>query len=426
MKKYAKALLNLWIAVCILLAVIFLLPRAIVFFMPFVIGWIIALIAGPPVHFLEKKLKIKRKISSAVVIILVIGLVVFAGYLVLGKLFRELAGFIEDLPDLLRSLQADLNEIGRNLSGLYDKLPRDIQQNLDNIGKNLNGLAANIAPPTIEAVGDFAKQLPTVIIGIIMCLLSAYFFVAERDSFIGMLSSFLPESLQYRYLIIRRSLFQAVGGYFKAQIRIELWIYLLLVIGLVVLGVNYTLLVALGIAILDFFPFFGTGTVMLPWAIVKFLSADYKMTIGLLAIWGISQLVRQIIQPKIVGDSIGVPPIPTLFLLFIGYKFAGVFGMIVAVPVGIIFWTLYKEGLFDTTRNSVRILAAGINRFRKLTAEDMEIVESYKEECEEEIKEVEEEEKAEEEAKKETNKGTNRETKKETNKKHQEKKNEKL
>ena len=391
MKKYGKAFLNLLITVGILLAVIFLLPRAALFFMPFVIGWIIALIAGPPVHFLEKKLKIKRKISCAVVIILIIGLVVFAGYLIVGKLFRELLGFIGDLPELLGSLKADCDEIGNNLSGLYEKLPKDIQHSLDRIGENANGLYADImervSTPTIEAVGDFAKQLPTILISIIMCLLSAYFFVADRDSFLKTLREIMPESLQCRYTIIRRSLFQAVGGYFKAQIRIELWIYLLLVIGLVVLGVNYTLLIALGIAILDFFPFFGTGTVMIPWALVKFLSADYKMTIGLLLIWGISQLVRQIIQPKIVGDSIGVPPIPTLFLLFIGYKFAGVLGMIVAVPVGIIFWTLYKEGIFDTTRNSVRILTAGINRFRKLTPEDMKEVDAYREECEKQIRE---------------------------------------
>ncbi|MCH5274751.1 MAG: sporulation integral membrane protein YtvI [Lachnospiraceae bacterium] len=390
MKKYVKALINLLLTVFILLAVIFLLPRAIIFFMPFVIGWIIALIASPPVRFLEEKLKIKRKISCAVVIILVIGLVVLAAYLIGGKLIRELLGFIEDLPELWASMEEDFSEIGNNLSGVYDRLPEDVQLTLNRIGENASGLAADLigrlSSPTIEAVGDFAKQLPTIIIGIIMCLLSAYFFVAERDQFTAMLRSCMPNAVLLRYQIIKRSLFQAVGGYFKAQIRIEAWIYLLLVIGLVVLGVDYTLLIALGIAVLDFFPFFGTGTVMLPWALVKFLSADYKMTIGLLLTWGISQLVRQIIQPKIVGDSIGVPPIPTLFLLFIGYKLAGVFGMIIAVPIGIIFWTLYKEGAFDTTRNSIRILTAGLNRFRKLTPEDMEVVDVYHRECEEEIK----------------------------------------
>lgn len=387
MKKYVKAILNLLVTVFILLAVIFLLPRAIVFFMPFVIGWIIALIAAPPVRFLEEKLKIKRKISCAVVIILVIGLVVLAAYLIGGKLIRELMGFLDDLPDLWASLGEDFDEIGNNLSGLYNRLPQNIQETLNRIGENANGLAADVigrlSTPTIEAVGDFAMQLPTILIGIIMCLLSAYFFVAERDQFAETVRNSMPDAVLYRYQIIKRSLFKAVGGYFKAQIKIEVWIYLLLVIGLVVLGVNYTLLIALGIAILDFFPVFGTGTVMLPWALVKFLSADYKMTIGLLLTWGISQLVRQIIQPKIVGDSIGVPPIPTLFLLFIGYKLAGVFGMIVAVPIGIIFWTLYKEGAFDTTKNSIRILTAGLNRFRKLESEDMEEVETYRRECEE-------------------------------------------
>ena len=111
---------------------------------------------------------------------------------------------------------------------------------------------------------------------------------------------------------------------------------------------------------------------MVPWAILKILSADYEMAIGLLIIWGVGQLARQLIQPKIVGDSIGVPPIPTLFLLFVGYRFGGVLGMIVAVPLGLIVYTMYQEGAFETTKNSVLILANGINKFRRLTKEDLE------------------------------------------------------
>ena len=130
------------------------------------------------------------------------------------------------------------------------------------------------------------------------------------------------------------------------------------------------LLIALGIACLDFLPFFGTGAVMWPWAVVKFLSGDYAMAVGLLIIWGVGQLVRQIIQPKIVGDSIGLAPVPTLFLLYIGYKIGGVLGMIIAIPVGIIVVNLYQAGVFDTARDSVLILAKGINSFRKLDEED--------------------------------------------------------
>lgn len=398
-KKYIKAILNLAIAFIIAVLVIWLVPKGIVFFMPFVVGWIIAWIASPMVRFFEEKLKIRRKAGSVFVIVVVIGLVVLAGYLIGGKLIREIAGFVGDLPVMWESLEQDFDEIGKNLSSLYDKLPADVQNTLNNIGTQTNEfvgeLIGKISSPTIAAVGNFAKQLPTIVIGIVMCLLSSYFFVAERVPFSSTIKQYMPEALRYRARIIKRSLVKAVGGYFKAQIKIEIWIYLLLVVGFFILGIDYALLIALGVAILDFLPFFGTGTAMMPWAIVKFLSSDYKMTIGLLLIWGISQLVRQIIQPKIVGDSIGVPPIPTLFLLYIGYMVEGVVGMIIAVPIGIILWTLYKEGAFDTTKNSIQILSAGLNRFRKLTPQDMSVIASYKRECEEELKLKQEQEEAE-------------------------------
>lgn len=387
MKKYVKAILNLVIALIILIAVVWLVPRGIVFFMPFIIGWIIALIAGPVVRFLEKKLKIRRKAGSAFVIIAVIGLVVLAGYLLVGNLVHELTGFVGDLPQMWDSLQEDFDAIAKNFSVVYDKLPEDIQNTIDNIADSASDIAGDfigkLSSPTIAAVGNFAKQLPTFIIGLIMCLLSSYLFVAEKEQIVQGIKKHMPEALLYRLRLMKRSLVKAVGGYFKAQIKIEVWIYLLLVIGFFILGVDYAPLIAFGIAILDFLPFFGTGTAMVPWAIVKFLSADYIMTIGLLVIWGVSQLVRQIIQPKIVGDSVGVPPLPTLFLLYIGYMLGGVMGMIVAVPIGIILFTMYEEGAFDTTKNSIRILSAGLNHFRKLTPQDMYIIDTYRQECEE-------------------------------------------
>lgn len=397
MKKYIKAILNIVIALVILGLVIWLLPRFIVFFMPFIIGWIIACIASPLVRFFEEKLKVRRKAGSAVVIVFVIAMVILALYLICGKLVREVVGFAQDLPAMWSSLESDFKEISDNMDVVFDKLPKDIQiavnNTLNTVGERFNELAMDVigklSSPTIAAVGNFAKQLPTVIIGIIMCLLSSYFFVAERGQWAASLRKIMPESLLYRFRLIKRSMTKAVGGYFKAQLKIEVWIYLMLVVGLAVLRVDYVLLIALGIAVLDFLPFFGTGTVMVPWAIVKFLSADYKMTIGLLIIWGVGQLVRQVIQPKIVGDSMGMPPLPTLFLLYIGYMLGGVIGMIVAVPIGIIVETMYKEGAFDTTKHSLQILSAGLNRFRKLAPQDLAVVDSYKRECEEELEEQE-------------------------------------
>ena len=177
--------------------------------------------------------------------------------------------------------------------------------------------------------------------------------------------------------MIKRGLKHAVGGYFKAQFKIEVWMYLLLGIGFWVLKIRYAFIIAVGVAFLDFLPFFGTGTVLLPWAAVKFLSGDYPMVIGLLVIWGVGQLARQLIQPKIVGESVGLSPIPTLFLLFIGYKAGSVVGMIIAVPIGIIVLNMYQEGVFDTTLNSLKVLYASISNFRHLEEEDMEAVRIY-------------------------------------------------
>lgn len=384
MKKYSKALVNLAIALIILLLIIFALPKVLVFFMPFVIGWIIALIASPLVRFLEERLKLKRKASSAFVIIVVIALVVLVLYLVGAKLADEVVGMINSLPEMWAAAENDVASIGQNFSAIINRLPQDLKNSVVNVMSEVDtyvgDLLGQISSPTIAAVGNFAKRLPSIIIATIMALLSAYFFVADRAGINEWLRNHAPKSVLARYDMMRRSLVKSVGGYFKAQLKIEVWMYLLLVIGLSVLKVPYAALIAIVIAFLDFFPFFGTGTVMVPWAILKILSSDYKMAIGLLIIWGVGQLARQIIQPKIVGDSIGVPPIPTLFLLYIGYKFGGVIGMIVAVPLGLLVYTMYEEGAFDTTVDSMKILIYGINRFRALKEEDMppEIVASEK------------------------------------------------
>lgn len=382
-RKYLKVLLNLTIAGIILLLVIILLPRVLMFFLPFIVGYIIALIASPLVKFFEEKIKIRRKAGTVVVIIAVLALVISVVYFIGAKLIQQVIGLTTALPDMWNSMEADFKQIGANLDVFLNRLPADVQETMDKIAAQMDSLVADllsgISTPTISAVGSFAKQLPNMIIAVIMCLLSAYFFVSEKDYMSDFVRKHMPASILNRWDLLKRSLKRAVGGYFKAQFKIEIFVYLELLIGLSVLGVDYAILIALGIAALDFLPFFGTGAVMVPWAIIKFLSADYKMTIGLLIIWGGGQLLRQVIQPKIVGDSIGVAPIPTLFLLYIGYRAGGVIGMILAVPVGIILQNMNEEGLFDTTKNSIRILIAGVNNFRRLEEEDLEGVVPVKE-----------------------------------------------
>lgn len=384
LKIYLKVTLNLFTALMAVLLCIFLLPRLIWFFMPFILGWLISLIASPVVRFFEEKLKVKRKAMTALVIVAVLAVVVLLVYLLIAKLVREGVNFINELPDIWNTILAEFNKVGANLQGVYDRMPADTQATIDHIilemGNYMSSMMGQFELPSFKAVGNAAKQIPDIFLAVVMCLLSAYFFVADKGYMAAAVEKFVPVSVRYHFDLIRRSFRNAVGGYFRAQFKIECWIYILLVIGLMILGVDYAFLVAFGIAVLDFLPVFGTGTVMVPWAVIELLSENYRMMFGLIAIWLVGQLVRQLIQPKIVGDSIGMDAIPTLFLLYIGYRVAGVLGMILAVPIGIIVVNLYEEGAFDTTRQSLRILTAGFNHFRKIRPDDMAVVEEYERE----------------------------------------------
>ncbi|MBQ9885697.1 MAG: sporulation integral membrane protein YtvI [Lachnospiraceae bacterium] len=385
-RQYIRWLTNIAVAACIIAVILFLFPVLLNLFMPFVIGWIVAMLANPLVKFLEGKIKIKRKAGSAIVIGLVIAVIVLVIYLITVKLIREAIGFAAALPDMMKGLEKEFAVIGDNLSGLYDKLPENIQSNLNNIntdiGQIMGKMVDNYGTPTIASVGYIAKNIPGIIIGIIMSVLSAYAFVAEKNSMTEWLKKNVPVSIQEKWGILTSSTKQAVGGYFRAQLIIEIWVYIILIIGLMVLRVRYAALIAFAIAVLDFLPFFGAGAIMLPWALIKLLSGDYKMAIALLIIWGVGQLVRQVIQPKIMGDNIGIDMIPALILLYIGYRFYGVIGMIFVLPLGIIIINLNKAGVFDTTKNSIRLLIKGINDFRRLTPEEIESVQSKEEQPE--------------------------------------------
>lgn len=370
-----KLIVNILISLVILLLCIFLVPRLVLFFMPFVIGWIISCIANPLVVFLERKLKIKRKAGTVVVIVCVIAAVIGIGYGLGVILWRQVSGFIQEIPAMWETVKQDFDAFGmwidQYIGGRSPKLADTLNDLGNIIGQMIADLPKSFDFRTFEGMGSMVGNIASVIISIIMCMLSAYFFIADRDWLGSFLDKILPENIMHKYDVFVSSLKQAVGGYFKAQFRIEIWMYILLLIGLTVLKVRYGLLIALLMAFLDFLPFFGTGIVLIPWALVNVIGGNYLRALGFLIIWGSGQLFRQLIQPKIMGDSIGMEPIPTLFLLFIGYRLAGVGGMLVAVPIGIIVVNMNEAGFFDTPKYSIRLLIRNINQFRQLNEEEI-------------------------------------------------------
>lgn len=370
-----RLVVNILVSLVILLLCIFLVPKLIVFFMPFVIGWIISCIANPLVVFLERKLKIRRKAGTVVVIVAVIAAVVGIGYGLGVILWRQLYGFIGDIPAMWTAVKDDFDEIGELVSKYIGVRSPKLADALNNLGNTIGDIIMDL-PKTLkfssfEGMGSMVGNIASVIISIIMCALSAYFFIADREWCSKFLNRYLPLKIRQKYGVFSASLKQAVGGYFKAQFRIEVWMYVLLLVGLTVMKVRYGILIALLMAFLDFLPFFGTGIVLVPWAAVTAIGGNYLRAIGFLIIWGAGQLFRQLIQPKIMGESIGMEPIPTLFLLFIGYRIAGVGGMLIAVPLGIIVVNMNEAGFFDTPKYSIKILVKNLNNFRQLSEEDI-------------------------------------------------------
>ena len=370
-----KLIVNILISLVILLLCIFLVPRLILFFMPFAIGWLISCIANPLVVFLERKLKIRRKAGTVVVIVCVIVAVIGLGYGLGIVLWRQISGFVQEIPAMWETVKQDFDAFGAWIDhyvGIRSPKLADTLNNLGNvIGEMITNLPKSLDFSTFEGMGSMVGNIASVLISIIMCMLSSYFFIADREWLGSFLNRLLPETVMHKYDVFVSSLKQAVGGYFKAQFRIEIWMYVLLLIGLTVLKVRYGLLIALLMAFLDFLPFFGTGIVLIPWALVNVIGGNYLRALGFLIIWGAGQLFRQLIQPKIMGDSIGMEPIPTLFLLFIGYRLAGVGGMLVAVPIGIIVVNMNEAGFFDTPKYSIRLLVRNINQFRQLSREEI-------------------------------------------------------
>ena len=338
--------------------------RAIGFFMPFVIGWFIAYLAYPLVEWLESRVKIKKKLGSALIIILVIAIVAGLGYLGIVKLAREIQMALNNAPDLYQDLEAGFREIGERFQGVYRMLPENIQNGwnslIQNMDERVGGVIAGIGNPAVEATGNVVKRIPGILVSVIVALVSAYFFTAQREEIIQWSKKVAPKAIEARMSMVMYNLKYAVGGYFKAQFKIMAVVGLILLCGFLILGVDYAFLLAILIAFLDFLPFFGTGTALIPWAVYKFFVMDIKIAIALLIIYGITQLVRQIIQPKLVGDSIGLSPLLTLILLYVGYRVGSLLGMILAVPIGMIILNLYKAGAFDYILDDVRILMRGI------------------------------------------------------------------
>ncbi|HIX24379.1 MAG TPA: sporulation integral membrane protein YtvI [Candidatus Lachnoclostridium avicola] len=368
-KKYVRILLNIVIPVAEILLVLYLGPKLLRFFLPFVIGWILAMIANPLVQFLEKRLKLVRRHSSMIIVIAVLAGLIGLIYLVASRLITEGISFAQDLPAIIEGVAEEVRQAMGRFEGLFLRLPEEVRntiyQTTENVDDYVGMIIQRLTPTTVSAAGSVAKSIPNILVYSVVTVLSSYFFIAEREGILRFWLKYMPDGALRYYRFLKKDVKKLIGGYFLAQFRIMFVVALILAAGLFVLQVKYSLLWAVLIAVLDFLPVFGTGTVLIPWAVIKVISGEYAFAAGLALIYVLTQVVRQIIQPKIVGDTIGLSPLTTLLFLYLGYRWAGLGGMIVAVPIGMFVFNLYEFGMFDSLIDNLKLFVHDVNEFRK-------------------------------------------------------------
>ena len=358
LKKYIKSIVVFFITLMGIILGIILGIRFLQFFMPFVIGWIIAMIANPLVRILERRLKVARKHTSMLIIIGVLALVIAVLYFLGVKIGEETRDFLDQAPEMYSDFTEDFQNAGKNLEIIISELPENIQESLEEVQQDIGTITGQavgkLSQFTVDKAGSFARNIPSILISIIFSILSAYFFIADRDRILEFGRKHTPQIIQEKWRMMAESFKTVFGGYFKAQFKIMAVIGVILFIGFLILKVRFAILVAALVAFLDMLPFLGTGTVLIPWAVFKLVSGDIRYALGLVILYLVTQLVRRIIEPKLVGDSIGMNPLVTLIFMYIGYRIGGVIGMILAVPIGAIVLNFYKAGTFDGAINGLK------------------------------------------------------------------------
>lgn len=370
---HRRILVNLGVALAGILLLIFVVPPLVRFLMPLIVAWIVAMIANPIIHFLEKRIKIMRKHGSALVIILVLAALIAAFYGLAVLVASQFSSWVTELPEVYDSVTQNLQHLFQSLHQKYNMIPADVKLAFDQrenvlddyIQKAIDGLLKMVNSGSLSKVSSFASSLMDFLVYAILTILASYFMTVEKDHFTKLLQEKTPAGVQRIWDKIRKIFIRAIGGYFKAHFQIMIVIFFITVIPFAFMGISYSGLLAVVIAIVDFLPFFGAGTVLVPWAVYRLVTGSYTYAVILFVIYVVVLIVRQLLEPKLIGDNIGMSPFETLVFMLIGYRLAGVLGLIIGIPVGMILIECYREGMFDNYIRGIKILAHDINEYRK-------------------------------------------------------------
>jgi len=335
--KVIKKILN----IILIIIGIYIGTKLAVFYMPFIIAFIISLLIEPAIRYLMKKMNLTRRMSSIIIFLIVFSIII-------GSITWGIVSLISESTNLLQTLNLYIDRAYTQIQDMIGKMNITKISISNNISNLVQDTSRDILLKISSWLTDFLSKfitaitsIPTIAIYTVITILSLFFICTDRIYILDLMEHHMPSKWMQKIAIHIKEISKCLGGYLKAEATLILVSFLISVIGLYVfkfvgMNVKYPLLIALAIAFVDALPILGSGTVMIPWAIVSALNGELSLGIAIISLWIIMSVVRQILEPKIVSGKIGIHPIFTLIAMYTGFKVIGIMGMLVGPIVLII------------------------------------------------------------------------------------------
>jgi len=311
------------------------------FLAPFFFGLLIALLMEPLVRIIVNKLKWKRWIASLICLLLFLAIISSLGAWLVTTLIRQISAFAESAPEHIEELAGRLNELNLRFQRLGDNLPEswDIPEIQDVL---LTLVTVLFGEGMRDHGARFATAIPNFFLNTTIMLITAHLIISDRENIFNTVKKAFPKWISRQMSQTKKGLSKAMGGYFRAQYILMVVVGILSILGLLILGNQYALLLGMLLAALDFLPILGTGAVFVPWALVSLAMGNFQQAIGLGIVYGVITITRQVLQPKVLGDQMGAHPLASLMSIFIGFRIFGLLGLVIGPSLLMIFVAVYE------------------------------------------------------------------------------------
>ncbi len=319
---------------CALVAAWLTIRYALPVLLPFLLGALLALAAEPAVHFSTQRLHLPRWAGAGLGVSLTLIVLVGLFWLFGSAVIREVGVLAQALPDLQDTARQGIDLLKNTVVTLSKKMPANLGGFLSDAAASVAGSSSALMEQTVlrlpgmltSAVGKMSQGL----IGLGTGLISAFLISARLPRLRQSLSAMIPTSWRERFFPILSRIRKTLGGWLKAQGLLLLVTYAIVCVGFLLLRIPYGPIWAVLIALVDAVPMLGTGTVLLPWALVSLLQGSGLQALGLVGIFLLATVSRSVLEPRLLGKHIGLDPLITLLAMYAGYRFFGFWGLILA------------------------------------------------------------------------------------------------